>query len=966
MLQRLVIVFVFGLLGLAHGVIAQPLTDPFPFAFGPTVQIDTTLLGPVEPAGAAGRVKLSDDGHLVTADGDRLRLYGVTIQFGGCFPDSATAVATARRLRALGVNLVRFTGFDYVLAPSISFFEGGMKTGGVNTERMRRFDWFMYQLKQQGIYSVLNFYSAWQPLPEDGVRQYDSVGWGCRVPIFFDRTVQQIHRNMMRAVLEHVNPFTGNAYKDEPAMPYLIALEDASLAIYWLYSKDVSRENIYGSVNLGSQHVALIDSLFIASLKAKGATQDAALQTRWSTQPTSTENRLKNGGFEDPFSAAWTLGVNTTGGAQAVEQISDADVKEGTSCYRLRIGKLSTAAQPFEIILSQSISPLKRNSRHRLTFWAKTTPQRGQRSVLVYAFNSTYPYDNYGLNKDITLTSTWQRFDMTFTSVSTDEATAALAFFCGADSGDVFLDDVRLVEVGHEGLAAGESIAAGRVRRNLFWEEDVSLARMRDVAGFYREQLSAMLDGVYRLVKDTLNSDMLMCPSLRFVTAWEKQAADEFEITSSTEWRTTQVPLLNEPSDAGLYTHVQSSSAGKAHVVHHASIQFPRPFQNDMTAFLPGYAGLHDWDGVVQGVFTGSPVSAAIRIDSAQIWELYNKPNILALMPATALRMRRGDVVPSAKKLAITVADEALEYPRRFTQAFYLSVFSDPRFALFRHVEMQRGTQPLGSFLPHREISILNGDVDRRALDAENEQILWNADLGVYRLVTPRSISLTGALQGEIHEAGPLRIEQTAGAARATVVLTSLDSLPLDASERALLVISTRALNEGAEFDPATNELSKYGRGTTQMEGATMRVTMPSGGADSLLVQALGADGRPNGWSRTVAASALGRFTVTINTRDAASPWFIVSNVRVPTSVDENDAAMIRIIHDGSTGTVRAYAPDGGDVQIVALDGSIALRTTLHDAYAEIDLSELASGAYVVRAVAGATVRSLPIMHLAR
>ncbi|MBU3740949.1 MAG: hypothetical protein FGM24_01560 [Candidatus Kapabacteria bacterium] len=966
MLQRLAVVAALALLCLAPTVFAQPLTDPYPFAFGPTVQIDTALLGPVEPAGAKGRVKLSDDGHLVSADGERLRLYGVTIQFGGCFPDSATAIATARRLRALGVNLVRFTGFDYVLVPPISFFDGGTTTGGVNAERMRRFDWFMHQLKQQGIYSVLTFYAAWQPLPDDGVRQYDSVGWGCRVPIFFDRTAQQIHRNMMRSVLEHVNPFTGNAYKDEPAMPYAIAFEDASLAVYWLYSKDVSRENIYGSVNLGSQQVALIDSLFIASMKNKGATTDAALQTRWSTQPASTENRLKNGGFEDPFSAAWTLGVNTTGGAQAVEQISDSDVKEGTSCYRLRVGKLGASRQPFDIILSQSISPLKRSSRHRLTFWARTTPQRGQRSMMVYAFNSTYPYDNYGLNKDLTLTSTWQRFDITFTSISTDEATAALAFFCGADSGDVYLDDVRFVEIGHEGLAAGESVAAGKIRRNLFWEEDVSPARMKDVAGFYREQLTSLFDGVYKLVRDTLKSDMLLCPSLRFVSHWENVAADSFDITSSTEWRTTQVPILNETSDAGLYSHVQLAQAGKAHIVHHASIQFPRSFQNDMMAFLPGYAGLHDWDGVVQGVFSGAPVYAATRIDSAQIWELYNKPNVLALMPATALRLRRGDVAASTKKLTIAVANEALEYPRRFTQPFFLNVYSDQRMSLFRTVEMQRGTQAVGSFLPHREISVLTGDVDRRQLDAENEQIFWNSDLGVYRLVTPRSISVTGALQGEIHDVGPMRVEQTAGAGHATVALTSLDSLPLDVASQALMVISTRALNEGAEFDVATNELSKYGRGATQMEGATMRLTMPSGGADSLLVQALGADGRPSGWSRTVAPSALGRFTFTINTAQAATPWFMLRYVRVPTSVGEHDAVAIRIVHDGASGTVRTYAPNGSDVQIVALDGSVALRTMLHDAFAETDLSSLASGAYVVRVAAGGTVRSLPIMHLER
>jgi hypothetical protein len=943
---------------------AQALVDPYPFAFGSTVDIDTALLGPVEPAGSRGRVAVSTDGAFVTADGERLRFYGVTIQYSGCLPDSATAVATARRLRALGVNMVRFTAFDYTPFPAISIFAEGTRTSALDPARMRRFDWLVYQLKQQGIYSVPTFYSVWQPRPDDGVRQPDSVGWGARVPVFFDKTVQQIHRSMVRMVLEHVNPFTGTAYKNEPAIPYIIPFEDASLGAYWLYSKDVSRNNPNGSLTLGSQHLALIDSLFIVSLKAKGAVNDAALRTRWSTSPASTDNRLKNGGFEDPFSAAWNLGVNANGGAQAIGQISDADAKEGTSCYRLRIGKLGEARQAFEINLLQSVSPLPRDKRYRVSFWARTTPQRGQRSVLVYVYNGTYPYNNYGLNSDITLSGAWQKFDMSFTSTATDEATANLSFFCGADSGDVFVDDVQFVETGHVGLENGESIATGAVRRNLFWEEDISPARMRDVAGFYREQLQGLFDGVRRLVRDTLRSDVLLCPSASFVSYWEQVAADSYDITSSTEWRSTQVPLLTELYGAGVPSHAQFTQAGKPHVVHHATIQFPRSYQNDMMTFLPSYAGLHDWDGIVQGVFTGSSAWAADRVDSAQIWELYNKPNILALMPSTALRFRRGDVVSSPKTLSIAVSDGALDYPRKHVQPFFLDVYSDQRMPLFRRVAIARGTSSQGSFLPHREISILNGDVDIRAMDAENEQLFWNADLGVHRVITPKSVSVSGRLQGEIHELGTIRVEQTAGAAYAAFTLTSLDTASLETSSRALMVVATRALNEGAEFDPATNELSRYGRGQTQMEGAVMRITMPSAGADSLVVRALGSDGRPTGWTRSVAASGTGRFSVSVNTREAVSPWYDVTVVRTPTSVRPDGSVTVPLVHDASGRRVRVVSEDVRRIDIVGVDGTV-IRTSERTGGTEaVELAELASGVYYVRAHMAAGVGTLPILHV--
>lgn len=943
---------------------AQALVDPYPFAFGSTVDIDTALLGPVEPAGSRGRVAVSTDGAFVTADGERLRFYGVTIQYSGCLPDSATAVATARRLRALGVNMVRFAGFDYTPAPTISIFAAGTRTDALDPERMRRFDWFVHQLKQQGVYSVLTFYTAWHPRPDDGVRQPDSVGWAARMPIFFDRTVQQIHRTMIRRVLEHVNPFTGVAYKDEPAIPYILALDDPSLAAYWLYSKDVSRENINGSVTVGSQHVTHIDSLFVAWIKSKGATSDAALNSRWRTTPSSTENRLKNPGFEDPFSAAWALGVNTGGGAQAVEQLSDADAKEGTTCYRLRIGKLSESRQSYEINVSQDVSPLPRDKRYRVSFWARTTPQRGSRSMLVFVFNRTYPYNSYGLTTEVALASEWKQYDFTFTSTSTDEATANLSFLCGADSGDVFLDDVRFVEVGHVGLQPNESIATGAVRRNLFWEEDVSPARMKDVAGFYREQVKGLLDGVRSLVRDTLKSSLLLCPGGRFLSFWEMAAADAYDVTSSTEWRTTQLPLFGETYGAGLYTHAQSSLTGKPHVVHHATIQFPRSYQQDMMAYMPSYAALHDWDGVVQGVFTSAPVFADSRVDSAQIWELYNKPNVLALMPSTALRFRRGDVAPSAKTVAITVADGALDYPRKYQQAFFLDVSTDARLPLYRRITMERATAPQGSFLPHREVSALTSDVDIRAMDAENEQLFWNADLGVHRVITPKSVSVSGRLQGEIHELGSIRVEQTAGAAYAAFTLTSLDTASLETTSRALMVVATRALNEGAEFDPATNELSRYGRGQTQMEGAVMRITMPSAGADSLVVRALGSDGRPTGWTRSVAASGTGRFSVSVNTREAVSPWYDVTVVRTPTSVRPDGTVTVPLVHDASGRRVRVVSEDVRRIDIVGVDGTV-IRTSERTGGTEaVELAELASGVYYVRAHMAAGVGTLPILHV--
>src|SRR4051812_31349778 len=63
----------------------------------------SALNHPITPA---DRV-LAKNGHFYTTAGQRVRLFGVNTAFGANFPEPADAVRIAKRLRRLGVNLVR-------------------------------------------------------------------------------------------------------------------------------------------------------------------------------------------------------------------------------------------------------------------------------------------------------------------------------------------------------------------------------------------------------------------------------------------------------------------------------------------------------------------------------------------------------------------------------------------------------------------------------------------------------------------------------------------------------------------------------------------------------------------------------------------------------------------------------------------------------------------------------------------
>lgn len=948
---------------------AQPLANPFPFAIDHDVDLDSSLVAmPVEAAGARGRVVLTSDGHLGFADGSRLRLVGTTLQWFSAMPDSANAIAIARRLRSLGINAVRLNTFDITAWPATSIFRAGTSStlqDGLDPLQMQKFDWFMHQLRQHGIYYVFTFQSTWTPRQGDGVLQSDSTGWGARVPVLFNRRIQQIHRDVMRALLTHVNTFTDIAYKDDPALAYVIAAEDASPAAFWLYTNDVVRPNPNGSTtSTGQQHVAHIDSLWNAWLESTYKT-DAALASAWQATARSTQNVLLNGDFEDPFNNAWVLNINTTTGAQALFQFSDADKQQGASSGRVRINRIDPTKVSYMIQLVQRLPVMRHLQTYELSYWAKTTPQRGTRQIYLYVFNGTSPYNSYGLAQTMQISSEWKKYTYTFTGTVSDSTTAALGFFLGSDSGDVFLDDVQLREINRGGVRSGESLSKKNIRMSTMLDGEITVGRAKDNARFVYENFRSMLTNVRRMVRDTLKSQVLMCPSARLISFYELDAAREYDVFSSAEWRTESGSIASDPYGSGLYTHAQVRPKGKAFVITHASVQYPRPHVSELMAYLPSYAGLQDWDGVFFSVFSDNGRIGGTTVDSLDYWTLRNKPNVLSMFPWTSSLMRSGAVVPSSKEIVIDHTAESVTLPRFHIQSpFGLTVNTDQRIPLFRRVAVNQTLTSQSSFLPHLEVSALSGDVDLAALDAENGQIFRDATKGILRIETPTHSAVMGPLTGQIITMSGMSVEQTTAAPHALVAIASQTGKPLAETDRALLTISTRSLNEGAVFNADNQNLRLWGKGPVQMEGVGVRFTITSPAYDTLIIRPLAQDGRPTGQAIGVGRRSGGRFTTLINTAEYKTPWYRLE-FGTTTSVDEDvERPLLTLRNNPSTnGRAEVWLQEHcDDVQIVDVNGRVLMTAANATGTISFDVSRLPIGCYRVTARTATVVVSAPLI----
>jgi len=189
------------------------------------------------PAGKYGWLK-NDHGHFVfeRLPGKKQRFYGINLCFTACFPDHALADQLVTRLVRLGYNTVRIHHYER------GAMEGAADGLALNAENMDRLDYLLAKCREKGIYYTTDLFTS-RP-----------VAWRA-IGIDRDGMVeQQVYKNMVlvhepafenwkaftRNLLNHVNPYTGIAYKDDAAMPLISLINEGTLSWCWDKIKDES------------------------------------------------------------------------------------------------------------------------------------------------------------------------------------------------------------------------------------------------------------------------------------------------------------------------------------------------------------------------------------------------------------------------------------------------------------------------------------------------------------------------------------------------------------------------------------------------------------------------------------------------------------------------------------------------------------------------------------------------------
>jgi hypothetical protein len=186
--------------------------------------VDLSFLNSQErPAGRHGRLKADRD-QLVFEDGTPARFWGANLVAASLFLTPRESIAhQAHRISKLGFNLVRIHQHDADWAkPNIFVDNGRHDTRHLDSKSFDSIDWWIKCLEDEGIYIWLDLNWNRALTPGDGVtlgfdeiRRQKGYVWGFN---YFNNEVRGLMQEFQDNFLNHVNPYTRTAYKNDLAV----------------------------------------------------------------------------------------------------------------------------------------------------------------------------------------------------------------------------------------------------------------------------------------------------------------------------------------------------------------------------------------------------------------------------------------------------------------------------------------------------------------------------------------------------------------------------------------------------------------------------------------------------------------------------------------------------------------------------------------------------------------------------
>lgn len=819
-------------------------------------------------------VGINADGHF-EAGGERLRFWGVNLSTGACFPKKIKAPWVAARMRKMGINLVRFTNMDTPWAGEDGsiFYPNSNTTQVLNFFTLDRLHHFLHHLKQQGIYANISLHVAREFEEGDGVLDADSIQDAGKAVTIFDRQLIGLQKQYAQQLLTPISLYTGLPLANDPVVAMVEITHENSLYNYW--RGDLLRHFSHDG-QLMQRHCDTLDLRWNQFLLNKYGNQ-AALAATWndlaSTQ--GANQQLLDNNFENGNpNGDWKLELHDVAAADL--SIVQTNPFEGQDCARVSVTNVTGTG--WHIQFKQENLSVEAGKAYTVTFAARADQPA---TIWAYTMRNLTPWTWYG-SKQIALTTQWQEFTYSFIAPEDNADFVRFAFSFENNLGNFYFDKMTLADAGATGIAPGENLANGTIRRIIYSDRfDYTLPRIADMTEFYLTLQRTYFNEMRNYLKDELGvmanvagSNSLGGPSDVF-THQDMDYVDDHGLWdypvwsyngTSWVWEVMNMPMVKSdwyttPNE--LFSGL--AIKGKPFTIGQYYQAYPNIYQVEMMPWMAAYGAFHDADAIVFYEYN----------DEYDEWEkdmidghyaMHRNPTQMALSPMFGFAFRNGLMQAASDPLEINYS---LDYmlntvPRNdYSGRWGTHLPYNSRLALTTAIRTG-GFEGTGN----PDFAQLPSGPGLQATTSTGETSI-DAEKGILTTVTPQFVSITGFVnENAPHEAGPLKL--LSGNDFAAVTLLSLTDHPVAEAVESVMTISARAQNTDMLWE---GNSVQNGWGQQPTEALPIQLSFEiTHNADQLRVYPLTPMGGEG--SFTTYSSEGGKFSVSIEQSNDQTLWY--------------------------------------------------------------------------------------------
>lgn len=596
------------------------------------------------PAGKDGFVRV-EDGRFVT-DAGPIRFHATNLTGPANFPTHEQSDKLARRLARFGINCVRLHYFDaeyktFMLEAKQGIIKLDPKTQrDLDPGQRDKQDYLIAALKKQGIYVDMNLHVARYWDERDGFPE--GHPWADKGLDNIEPRMIELQKEYAKILLTHVNPYTGNAYINEPAVAMIeINNENAFLQMYKGGSID----------NINPSYLKTIQSAWNKWLKKKyGTTENLKKAWQYPTSALGPE-LIPEGKFEKDGK------LNADKNWLVMKGSSDASATVKNGVLHLTVTKEGGEFFPK---LFRNVS-VKKDQVYTISCRVRKVKGQPDQKLGFSLADTTGGWRSLGLLEYYKSSSQWKTLN--FVVQTLEDSPAAQIQLTRFSPGEYEIDDLSFRTGATKGYKFVGSLEEGTVpyvKKSEFVPGKIN----RDFCEFITDAEMDYWTGMRRYVKEDLKAKQPVSGTqLGYSPAYVQGALDYVDSHAywchpspvSKDWKITNLSMVNSLSCilglAGQRVH------NKPYTVSEYNHPFPNLYGAEGQLMLRTYGRLQGWDGVFEYTYNHAPDFEPDR--NTYFFSIIARTDVLAHFPACAAIYLRGDVKEARETVIATLNKES-------------------------------------------------------------------------------------------------------------------------------------------------------------------------------------------------------------------------------------------------------------------------------------------------------------------